>query len=81
MISRERIRNWKKTVIELLTVAIGVNKQKETFEELTTTLNDYYNMVVHNPGSYDLSKVLRSTSRSVPNKEDLLSKLEEIPDV
>tara|TARA_Y100000310_G_scaffold333433_2_gene410997 strand:- start:47 stop:292 length:246 start_codon:yes stop_codon:yes gene_type:complete len=81
MIFRERTRSWKRTVIELLTVATQANKNKETFEELTSTLNDFYSMVVHKPGAYDLSRIIRSKPRGEITKEDLLKKLEGIPDV
>lgn len=82
MIFRERTRGWKRTVIELLTVALQVNNNKDSFEELTTTLNDYYNMVVHKPGAYDLSRVIRSKKeKDTITKEDLFKKLEGIPDV
>ncbi len=81
MIFRERTRSWKRTVVEILTVAIQANKNKDTFEELTSTLNDFYNMVVHNPGAYDLNRILRSKPRDEVTEADLLKKLEGIPDV
>lgn len=81
MIYRERTRGWKRTVIELLSVAVQTNKSKETFEELTSTLNDYYNMVIHSSGSYDLDRLLKSRPNQKFSREDLLSKLEGIPDV
>jgi hypothetical protein len=81
MIYRERTRGWKRTVVELLSVAVQTNKSQETFEELSRTLNDYYNMVVHNPGAYDLSRITRSKAKSKFTKQDLMSKLEGIPDV
>jgi len=81
MVYRERTRSWKRTVIELLTVAVQTNKSQETFTELSNTLNDYYNMVVHSPEAYDLSKITRSTSKREFSTNDLMSKLEGIPDV
>lgn len=79
---RERTRGWKRTVIELLSVAVQTNKNTETFGELSDTLNDYYNMVVHSPGAYDLSRIVRSKATKTKfSKQDLLSKLEGIPDV
>lgn len=81
MVFRERTRSWKRVVIELLTAALNSNSSKETFEELTSTLNDFYNMVVHKPGAYDLTKVLRSKPREEVTEADLLKKLEGIPDV
>ena len=81
MIFRERTRGWKRTVIELLSVAVQTSKKQETFEELSRTLNDYYNMVVHKSGAYDLNRIIRSTSKNEVTKEDLFRKLEGIPDV
>lgn len=86
MVYRERTRGWKKTIIELLTVAVNTNKSQETFSELSEALNDYYSMVVHSPGAYDLSRLLKSrksySSKSKEfSKSDLLKKLEGIPDV
>jgi hypothetical protein len=81
MISRERLRGWKRTVVELLTVAVQTNKNQETFEELSNTLNDYYNMVIHAPGAYDLNRILKSRGSQKVTKQDLMSKLEGIPDV
>lgn len=82
MIYRERSRGWKRTVIELLSVAVQTNKNQETFQDLSQNLNDYYNMVVHNPNAYDLSRLNRSSTKKKKfTKQDLLSKLEGIPDV
>ena len=81
MIYRERTRGWKQTVVALVSIAVQTNKSPETFEELSHTLNDYYNMVVHNPGAYDLSRITRSKPKSKYSKQDLMSKLEGIPDV
>tara|TARA_R100000278_G_C5437700_1_gene152553 strand:- start:386 stop:673 length:288 start_codon:yes stop_codon:yes gene_type:complete len=81
MVYRERTRSWKRTVIELLTVAVQTNKSPETFSELSNTLNDFYNMVVHAPEAYDLNKITRSTTKREFSKSDLMSKLEGIPDV
>ena len=81
MIYRERTRGWKRTVVELLSVAVQANKSQETFEELSSTLNDYYNMVIHSSGAYDLDRLLKSRRKEEFSKEDLLRKLEGIPDV
>jgi hypothetical protein len=81
MVYRERTRSWKRTVIELLTVAVQTNKNSDTFTELSNTLNDYYNMVVHSPEAYDLNRITRSTPKSKFSTTDLMSKLEGIPDV
>ena len=81
MVYRERTRGWKRTVVELLSVAVQTNKNQDTFEELSNNLNDYYNMVIHSPGAYDLDRLFKSRRRQEFSKEDLLSKLEGIPDV
>lgn len=81
MIFRERTRGWKSTVVELLSVAVQTNKSPETFEELSNNLNDYYNMVIHAPGAYDLNRLFKARRKQEFSKEDLLSKLEGIPDV
>ena len=84
---RERLRSWKRLTVEILNLASQVTKDPSIVEQVGDTLGDYYNMVVHNSGAYDLNSRLSGNSRYNKNsmdntsKEDMLKKLEGIPDV
>ena len=87
MVHRERLRSWKRLTVEILNLASQVTRDPSIIGQVGDTLSDYYNMVVHNKGAYDLHSRLMDNSRyssggvNETSKEEMLKKLGDIPDV
>ena len=86
MVHRERLRSWKRLQVEILNLAAQVTKSPEIVDQVSSNLSSYYNMVVHNPGAYDLHTRVSGNSRYSSNSDSndtaaMLKKLEDIPDV
>jgi hypothetical protein len=54
MIYRERIRFWKKSAVEVLTVVAQSSKSPELLNKLAEYCDELLSMVLHTSGAYDL---------------------------
>jgi len=85
MVHRERIRSWKSLLVELNTLTAHISKDPELLSKVGEEAADYYSMVVHGSGAYDLNRRLTGNSRAIKGdtvKEDLkiLKMLDGLPD-
>ena len=85
MVHRERILAWKSLIVELNTLTAHISRNPEVLNNVGKELADYYSMVVHSPGAYDLDRRIEGNSRfkEKPSKKrdlEILKMLDGLPD-
>ena len=82
MVHRERMRSWHYHYSNVLGVAAQVSKDKKLVDNLANHLDTLFNMELHSSGSYDfIGKSLGAADKTPNTQEDILKKLDRIPDV
>lgn len=82
MVHRERMRSWHYHYSNVLGIAAQVSNDKNLVDNLANHLDTLFNMELHSSGSYDfIGKSVKTASDAPSTQEDILKKLDRIPDV
>jgi hypothetical protein len=82
MVHRERMRSWHYHYSNVLGIAAQVSNDKGLVDKLASHLDTLFNMELHSSGSYDfIGKSVQTAKNAPTSQEEMLKKLDRIPDV
>ena len=82
MVHRDRIREWKRGELHVITSAYGALQNDKLLEQLVAQSTSIMEMALHYPSAYDI-KEKPEAEVNAPGKPDVdyLSMLDSLPDV